>query len=336
MAGHAYGREIVVLIDDIRDAVNRGVRNGCEIRPSERTWEVDVLVGLFRVALPLLDRAFRAAAIGSGLTTRLGGIFCHQSPKLTFGPNDTCEIGDLLVVVKYGTTAPPIYTALLLQTKMSSGEQLGSDDTQYELYVRWPTFAWVKSGDSRTVTDPRPNRGAQIGTIDACADGCPQCTATVMVPGGQARELAEELFDLFHRGSGREFDTEQAVIDTGRTDWSRVVWDLLRFTVGSVVYNWKRAQESGSPRPFGISGIFLMPGTLDPTEFFAPLPSDSDEEITDFAEAWKSDMFSPPDEPFDPTFSDRQDDDSLGGVSTIFIDVGQDTERDDEGGSLPW
>jgi hypothetical protein len=313
-----------VLIGDIRAAIDAGVADGCGIRPGQNTWEVDVLVGLFRTTLPQLDAAFRTATAGTGLTSRLGGIFCHQSPKLTFGPYDTCEIGDLLIALKYQTTGAPLYRALLLQTKKADGKPIGPGDTQYELYLRWPMFEWVGTQEVRAVTNPRPHRGAQVGFLEVCDNACLECNVTTMALGEAPRPLADELFDLFNRGTGREFFAEP-VLRPGDIDWSRVVWDLLRFTVGSVVFTWRRANVAGRSREFGLTGIFLTRQSLDPRTFFAGALSPG--ELDDLSDAWEAEGFDPPDGPFDPTFSDRGEDERPGGVSTILIDIGLDLEE---------
>lgn len=318
------------MIGELRAAIAQSLEDGAAIAKGARTWEVDCLVGLFRTGLPKIAAAFKTAGSAANLNVEVGGIFCHQSPKVAF-PAGTCEIGDLLIVARYATTAPPVYWGLLLQTKMSDGPGLNAGDPQYTLYHDWPSFTWVKTGEMRAVTPPAPHPGAQVSTLDVCQDYCTGCSATAAVLDQPPRDLADVLFDVYQRASGRSFGSYETVLSTANTDWDRVIWDMLTFTVGSVAYRWKRAQKGTRPRDFGINGVFLRLADLR-ADFFDELllrtPGPRDPalraNLETLLEAWGSEGFmstESPSGPLRPAEEADLDEEDPGGISTLFIDV---------------
>lgn len=278
-------------------------------------------MGLFRTGLPLISIAASAAAGTSTRRISIGGLFCHQSPKIRIESGGVCEIGDLLVVVRHETPSTVEHRALLVQTKMEGRGGLLAGDPQYELYARWPTFDWLRTGDRRSVEDPRPHQGGQFGVIEVCTVGCSQCTADVAVPGNIARSLSGEIHDMLFLNRGREFDEAHSVAATIDTGWTRVVWDLLRFTVGSVAYNYRAAGERSSPRDFNTSGIFLARGNLDLPGVLSPLEGEAD--LQALKHAWASpEAFPPPPAQSIPELSQRDDDDP-GGISILAMKIAQ-------------
>jgi hypothetical protein len=312
------------MLDDIRNAINWGLRDGCRVRPGN-TQEVDCLVGLFRTTLPLIDVA-AAGASDASRTIRVGGIYCHQSPKLQIGGYAPCEIGDVLVVVRRESPAAVKYQALLLQTKMTSGTMPQPGEPQHDLYASWPTFQWVKTGKSRSVPDPRPHEGGQFGILTTCDRGCPRCSAEATVPGDQAQPLPEEIYEVLELRSGREFEEATSPAATSGDGWTRVIWDLLKFTVGSVIYNWHAAGAANEPRDFNLSGIFFARSSLDLPEFLAPIAGNP--HIASFDEAWSArDAFLPPPPGrWAPEWRQPEEDDP-GGISTLFVEVVDENEE---------
>ena len=318
------------MIVQLRAAIAQSLEDGAAMAKGARTWEVDCLIGLFRTGLPRIAAAFKTAGSAASLNVGVGGIFCHQSPKVVF-PVGTCEIGDLLIVTRYATTAPPVYRALLLQTKMNDGAGLNAGDPQYALYHDWPSFTWVKTGDMRTVTPPAPHAGALVSTLDVCQDYCPGCNATAAVLGQPPRDLADVLVDMYQGASGRSFDSYETVLSTANTDWDRVVWDMLTFTVGSVAYRWKRAQEGAQPRGFGVDGVFLSLADLRPNFFDELLVRTSSPQdpairanVETLQEAWGNEGFistESPSGPLRPAEEADLDEEDPGGISTLFVDV---------------
>ena len=80
----------------------------------------------------------------AGISVRVTGVFCHQTPMARFsyrGTKARRELADLLVVHDH-LTPRPRRRALLLQAKMAtSGVPIGSiDKRQLYLYDGWPRF----------------------------------------------------------------------------------------------------------------------------------------------------------------------------------------------------
>jgi len=173
-----------------------------------------------------------------GLRASVGGVFCHQTPRVK-SPlwRRGCELGDLLVVVQFmpHASGTPRSNALLLQFKIGD-LRMNATDPQTSLYLSWPTFritrGYANGERSRdwSVSAPAPHVGAQYSVIDAannavsavpvceCLD--PQCTS---------RPLAWELTDTMSFGSGREF--HGAGPSSHASDWNELVWHLLKQTV---------------------------------------------------------------------------------------------------------
>lgn len=301
------------FLDDLEGALSAGVCWGARVHPGQRTHEVDALVGLFTDGLPALDRAIQAEAGRRGLHARMGGVFCHGSPKVVF--SSTCEIGDLLVVARHEPSAGGL-NALLLQAKMADTLPINFSDPQFRLYDSWPEFEWQKSGERREITPHRVHAGAQYAIIDACSEGCPACSVAGAVPGGQPLPLQEELRHFFYGWSGRPI-TDEATARTG-TDWDCVVWDVLRKTIRAVTYSWSRAGHAAVSREYGIE-TFVHRASLNAASFFAGVIQE-DSEYGEFLDVWDT---APDggDNLREPPRERREDSDDEGGVSLLLIHV---------------
>lgn len=120
---------------------------------------------------PWLDRV--------GVTVRIRGIFCHQTPKAVFqshGKTHQPELGDLLIVHEHvGYSARR--RALLLQAKMSVlGKVSGAvDAVQKELYDNWPNFVLKGHGPAKSnlkyLDGERNHRGSRVGAMYAFVEG---------------------------------------------------------------------------------------------------------------------------------------------------------------------
>jgi hypothetical protein len=234
------------LIDAIRSALLAGLRDGARMEPDARTWEVDALVGLFRSGLPSLDRALRDTL--PGLTTRVGGVYCHSRPKVSssVGP---CELGDLLVVRRYRNGDVVDDRALLLQTKTGTkitypAPGAGTEYRQYRLYTEWPEFTYF-GGLRRQIRPTRAHDGAQYGFIDVCENGCDHChIVSARPPGRTGRSLESLLADVIVGSGGRKTTLPPR---PGTTGWSRVVCDLLERSRAALYTHARAGVGSGIP-----------------------------------------------------------------------------------------
>lgn len=242
----------MALREEVARAVNAGLRDGCGVRPHDKTWEVDALVGLFRTGLPELQRVLAKEL--PGLTPRVAGVFCHGRPKVQFTSGrysgQSCELGDLLLVVRYRTSDRSSTRALLLQTKIgnkpSYPRSRSKEHRQVVLYTQWPRFTFF-GGLARDVRPRRPHPGGRYGFLDICDGGCPYCSVGTAIPRSVAtQDLADLIVGMLFQAEGRETVLPPAPEDKG---WDRVVWDLLKASVDEV-FRWKRANVFDDERVF--------------------------------------------------------------------------------------
>jgi hypothetical protein len=231
-----------VLVDAVQDVLDRGVEMAYRMRPDPT--EVTFLKALFRRGIRRLEDGVAAEFAPLGLRVSVGGIYVHSRPIVFFDdPRGrrrpwSCELGDLLVLVRYSNGRPPVDYALILQAKRGSApiaySRRAKEYRQWFLYNQWPVFWWRYAPfargdldlDRRHVRPPRPHVCAQYACIEQ--DDAAQSAvlrAALADAADPGRALAAELADLVMRGSGRKF-SDQATAH-GRIGWDRVVWDLL-------------------------------------------------------------------------------------------------------------
>jgi hypothetical protein len=324
----------VALQDGLQAAIADSIVDACGIRTG-KTWEVDVLVGLFRTGLPRIQKELQAALSPLGLTVNVGGVFCHQSPKVDIAGNE-CEVGDLLFLLRYSTGGTATYNALLLQTKMIkdasrfdanrffSGRKR-SGDIQYRLYDDWPPFHWVRTGARRRVQPPAPHLGAQYAFVDACEQGCSACSIATGMPGHQARPIEAELVDFLFRASGRRLEPYE--VARRRRGWDRVVWEIVRGTVRRVAFTVAKAGVKNATRSWGTA-VFLARASDAPPFLFSRTFAGSDGDAA--ALAYAEDLLPPPEV---PRAQRGARDDGPDGVSLIVVDLGDVSGHPDAAGT---
>jgi hypothetical protein len=105
--------------------------------------EVSLVHGLFRAGIPFLRRRLPVVMAKHGRRVSVGGVFCHGNTfRLRMQPiGHSCEVGDLLVVVRDDSTSQRRNLALLLRAKKQTQ---GARPTMAQrlLYEQWPTFQW--------------------------------------------------------------------------------------------------------------------------------------------------------------------------------------------------
>lgn len=217
--------------------------------------EVVFLRAIFKHGLSQMEADMSSALASVGLRTRITGLYVHGRPKIAYRAPDwykpkkgqtadpSCELGDLLVLVRYATGRPPVNYALLLQGKRDVKKlpirfkESQAEYKQFYLLRRWPEFWWWQkpfakasahfdAHDRRHIQPARVSPGAQYLAIqrDSAAK---QATLTSLLPDDldRGRPFAAELADLVHRGTGRKFSSR--AVAQGRIGWDRVIWDIL-------------------------------------------------------------------------------------------------------------
>jgi hypothetical protein len=330
------------IVPDIEEGLRRGARWGTKFAEdyrrrtgsTSRTGEVDVLLGLFVHGLPYMRATLGGPLADLGLSLRMGWVYCHQSPIVGWtddtGTHLGCEIGDLLIVVRNTTVDRISRRALLVQFKITGGSY-GLTDAQGRLYTEWPVFRYTRPSRPtwrRSVHPKRGHRGAQIGLFVRCG-GCgePHGEMRCDIPGGSEIPLARELAALLLDGGGREFGELAAVRRT--QGWDRVVWDLINETTAATLnYHGHTAARRDFARAarealdlYGVAFAVMpegLPGLMAES-------SSAPGRIAASSLA-RYDEGPPPDLP-----RKRLDDPSSGGISTLFIDIGEAPDDEERG-----
>lgn len=129
-------------------AVSRALGNGAPIMTSVPRTEPGLVAAVHLGAIPEIAAAWSLPLASRGMHVKLTGVFCHQSPMVTYhvgGRHHRCELADLLVVVDNRTRYCNGRRAALIQAKMASKAETvdvkkGSGWTQLALYQGWPLF----------------------------------------------------------------------------------------------------------------------------------------------------------------------------------------------------
>jgi hypothetical protein len=127
------------LIDSLSDAILEAIQDG--------TNEPNV-VSRLTYGIPKYVNKLNLLIDGFKLST--GGVFIHQTPKVTFAgisKQKSIEIGDLLLVSTVVDGKDTTQKAMLYQAKMFKELPVEPDNiNQHKLYESWPKFEYVRSG----------------------------------------------------------------------------------------------------------------------------------------------------------------------------------------------
>ena len=232
--------------------------------------EPDFVAGLVTESTPLIHSALNSVLSPHNISVSVCSIFCHQTPKVTFGTckSMSCELGDILFAyVHTPRSGAPRRNAILFQAKACAKHPYSihkSETDQLCLYRDWPDFEYTKSsflnGQKRTVTPKTPHSGAQYLLIDDRPPSEPT-SGLLGFPGTYPvgccmpdellrnhSHLAAELFNLLIFRTGRPFEDKTAAAK--KLDWSQVVWDLLETGVKKS-FRRKNSGRHCSPRSAG-------------------------------------------------------------------------------------
>ena len=289
-----------------RHAFDAALRKGVAFahRNAPKVDEPALVAGVFTDGLPEANRLAPAGV-------DVGGVFCHQSPKVskTADPSWSCELADLLVITYTHSTHDR--RALLLQVKLGAPKYAtsGTPQRQVELYTHWPDIELY--GVTRSI-GPGDHPGGEFSFWETCPNAdvpCRSCEFQEGRPGNQrwSAELPDVLADMIKGSAGEGFSAEHAVAPGD--EWSQLVWDLIRRTVTTV---WKAGGRSGSSRAWN-QGAFFATGTTVPRVL---LETSLEADATDMWATAGADA-APPGEKAGVLTADRDD----GGLPIVFIDA---------------
>ena len=168
---------------------------------------------------------------------KFGGCFIHQSPKAKFrSPHKkkSCEVGDILVILRKRTTDDTRYNAALLQLKKSDTcpFSLKADEMkQLFLYEKWPKFKLLPppaSNPKNAPYDIYPKAVTQ-GALYGVVRENPTLQFYIVEPMQQMTFDVQMTFARFIRDA-INWQTGRSIsdIDDKNLDaWSKLIWDLL-------------------------------------------------------------------------------------------------------------
>lgn len=238
------GSPIVQQLETSADsAVNLALQMGAPGQGTP-TGEVGFVAAVVLGAVTGVAASWRTILQPLGLSVRIVGVFCHQSPQVEFtntkGNRVSCELADLLVVVDdLSAGVPSNRRAALIQAKMASGGggkrlRTKGELIQLELYRNWPQFVLP----NKFATRPRDflARPSTVGRMDCGKYGLierqpslrwmQQKPARKMPAGGD--QLGTYIARMLQSGThnyGR-------VAHIKGEDWSETVGELLSVTLG--------------------------------------------------------------------------------------------------------
>ena len=244
----AIAQQRIALETAGHEVAARSMTEACErcCKRGHRPHEPDFVASLFAIGTGLLENRWRPLLGQCGVQIHIGAVFCHQSPLVEFwspGGLDRCELGDLMYVHSHcRPTGEWSRTALLYQAKVSREQPLRvGAGPQLDLYTKWPTFEYVRSGPDlngkgRSVTPSCQSAGAQYLLIDDRAQASTAPPGPGAYPMGSCiadeylcphADLGSALVRLLGFATGRPFDSLAETERRGDQGWSRVVWDLI-------------------------------------------------------------------------------------------------------------
>ncbi|HEX8052128.1 MAG TPA: hypothetical protein VF517_03985 [Thermoleophilaceae bacterium] len=312
------------------EALRAGFVAGTALGPLAPPLREEYIVsGLLTSGVPTLDTELRRVLRPFGFDLTVGGVFCHGTPKVQLKGGGSCELADLLVVVRYENGGFVERNALLLQAKKEGGAP--PKGNQLRLYEDWPEFVYSSAaglkGLKRSVHPKAPGPGAQfveLGTCPSCkkwAAGCPVdgWAADSWRPGTARRPFLNELSDVIRGWSGRRFELPPRARTRG---WDRVIEDLLRVTAERAFRVAKRAMGSAGRGDVAHDYAQILreercwPVQPRPLALYRDLGLS--EEAAD-PSAWLSEVRVPPTLPPDALAGPVDDDD--GAVSLLLVEI---------------
>lgn len=259
----------LAFVDSLNWTIGRAAANG--VAPQEP----DFVAGFVIAGTHRLQTGWRPLFQRHRIRIRIAGVFTHQSPKVEFSQiaGRTCELADLLFAHFHVGPTGMFQSAVLWQAKMNPGgasHSLGANDQdQLTLYTLWPKFTYTSpgtlAGKTRHVTPPKPHPGGQYLLIDPNPRPPIQDRVTTAMPASllnPVRFAGTEIIEMLRLNGGRSFSSSPF----GSTDWSEVVWDLLRAS-WSHAWTFQRGNMDPHRIPRGWWGRQLSGLAVGDTEF---------------------------------------------------------------------
>ena len=230
----------------IQKALAKNKANGLE--------EPDYTV-LLAISLPEIIKDFSS----NPAKIKAGSCFIHQSPLACFSSthkNKSCELGDLLVLVRKTTVDGIRYNASFVQMKRSSGKSplrimKNNELKQLFLYEHWPCFLIKQFGKQYDIFPKTSSQGAWYCIIQNNSDNS-SVQYYMSEPMSSMHYSSRHTFGKFIVNLV-EWKTGRCISNSLSKDsdeWSKLVWDVVRHCVQSK-FNRKKSGFKDASRATG-------------------------------------------------------------------------------------
>lgn len=202
-------------------------------------YEIDFVSSMVENGVDALQAAWQSILNPYGVNVAAGGVFCHQSPMVTFGSNNSkrCELADLLILLSHRRSpgGRVFWRGALLQTKLSNRVTAIPAGAQRDLYSNWPQFQIATRGfDPRARnfnSDLRSGNFAFVSPMGWILSwphwGNPSIYSSSI---SLSEFLVGMLYDMDPRQPGRMSSHGRQVYNRSQSDWSPTIWELIRNT----------------------------------------------------------------------------------------------------------
>lgn len=218
------------MIEEINKTIREAV---AEVYARRKVANYDLQEPDYTVALAIeFPRLLNEKAVMPNV--KYGGCFIHQSPKVTFNiprvGESSCELGDLLVLLRKRTMDDTRYNAALVQLKKSEKSRFNVTNNrelnQLYLYEKWPEFTMSSTNLEYDVFPKAVTQGALYCIIKRT----PELMLYMAEPMKKMEYSGEMTFGRFIRDA-IHWQTGRTVSDEAHKDsdvWSRLIWELVQ------------------------------------------------------------------------------------------------------------
>lgn len=223
-------KAIMISITDINSDIQKSIRQAITAAQGKKLQEPDYTASL-SIGLPNILK--KSGKLPSNI--KFGGCFTHQSPLAKFASAHkqmSCELGDLLILIRKKTTDGEIYNAALVQLKRSDNHiiSIKSDGElkQLYLYKHWPCFSVEQLLSQYNVFPKTVTKGGVYGIIHEKSNNAFQIYTSEPMSTMQCNKnftFGKFIVNLIDWQAGRTIADEY---NKDSDEWSRLIWDIIR------------------------------------------------------------------------------------------------------------
>lgn len=210
--------------------------------------EIDFIASLVENGAGLLESGWQGILARDGITVRVAGVFCHQSPMVDIQeqppyavPTLRCELADLLVLHSHLRTDGKVFwRGVLMQAKAHSCHSIVPEEPQLWLYRDWPQFVISAPGFDRRRRDfAQDQRSGVYGLVSHSGWRVLPAHNPLIGTSASGLDLSEflvnMLFDMDPEQPSRTSAHGRQVYKNSTRDWSPTIWELLHVTAAKAL-----------------------------------------------------------------------------------------------------